>query len=231
MADRYPGLQAIVFDLDGTLIDSLPDIAAATNVALGQIGLTTLTAEAVAGMVGNGSEVLITRALTAVLQRDPSLDLVADVHATFLAAYDRGACVLTRLYPGASEALDAFRTDGIRLGICTNKPQDITASVLGHLGIADLFDSIVGGSAAAPLKPAPDMLLRALRELDAPPGASVMVGDSRADAGTAHAAGTHLVLLQHGYSRDDLHSLGADAVLPGFAGLPDALAGMTWPAR
>lgn len=220
-------LQAVVFDLDGTLADSLPDIAAALNVALAQSGMTPLAEPAVRRMIGNGSEILVKRAIAAAVNDDASQQLADDVHATFLAAYDQSPCVHTRLYPGAREVLDALVLQGVALGICTNKPQEITTGVLDRLGIASLFGSVAGGNAAEPLKPSPDMLRRVLKELAAEPEASVMVGDSAADSQAARAAGTALILLEHGYCQEALSGLGADAVVPGFGDLPDALVRVT----
>ncbi|MDO9382903.1 MAG: HAD-IA family hydrolase [Hyphomicrobiaceae bacterium] len=224
-SQRLP--QAVVFDLDGTLADSLPDIAAALNSALAEAGMAQLAEQTVRTMVGNGSEILVERAIREVGRGRTHADAAADIHASFLAAYDRAPCVHTRLYPGARHVLDALAAQGVRLGVCTNKPQQITAGVLDKLGITPLFGSVVGGNATDPLKPAPVMLRRVLQELAAEPKLSVMVGDSGADAGAARAAGTALILLQHGYCQDDLADLGADAVLPGFAGLPDALVRVT----
>lgn len=226
------GLTAVVFDLDGTLVDSVPDIASAVNAALSSVNLRELDEARVASMVGNGSEVLITRALAAASGEPPAAEFSHAVHSEFIAAYDREPCRLSRLYPGALEALETLSAQGVKLAICTNKPEGITASVLEQLGIAHLFASVVGGSARMPLKPAPDMLEAALQDLKSPAQSSVMVGDSAADAGTAKAAGTRLVLLEHGYSRGaDLTRLGADAILPDFAGLLTTLARVTEPAR
>lgn len=222
------GPSAVVFDLDGTLVDSVPDIASAVNAALRSFNLRELDEGHVASMVGNGSEVLIARALAAATGAPPRDDFSRAVHDEFIAAYDREPCRLSRLYPGARDVLDALTASGIKLAICTNKPEGITAAVLDQLGIAALFASVVGGSARLPLKPAPDMLQAALRKLGASATTSVMVGDSAADAGTAKSAGTRLVLLQHGYSRGaDLARLGADAVLPDFSGFMGALARVT----
>lgn len=220
-------LQAVVFDLDGTLADSLPDIAAALNVALAQSGLTPLSEPAVRRMIGNGSKILVQRAIAAAMNGKASQDLAGETHASFLAAYDRAPCVHTRLYPGARDVLDGLVFQGVALGVCTNKPQEITTGVLDRLGIASLFGSVAGGNAAEPLKPSPDMLRRVLKELAAEPKASVMVGDSAADARAARAAGTALILLEHGYCQEVLSDLGADAVVPGFGDLPDALVRVT----
>lgn len=228
MAERKDRrLQAVVFDLDGTLADSLPDIAAALNIALARAGMACIAEAAVRDMVGNGSEILVARAIAAATPDAASPALAAGVHDAFLAAYDEAPCVHTRLYPGARDALDWLVGQDVPLGICTNKPQQITEGVLDRLGIAALFGSVVGGTAAEPLKPAPDMLRRVLKELAAEPTASVMVGDSGADARAARAAGMTVILLEHGYCQELLADLGADAVLPGFDGLPDALVRVT----
>lgn len=225
---RYTGIEAVVFDLDGTLVDSVPDIAAALNAALAFAGLTTLSVANVAAMVGNGSQVLVERAIAAAGGGEPDARSSAAVHDAFLAAYDAEPCRYSVLYPGALDVLSELRAQGVGLGICTNKPEQITGAVLDSLGITGLFGCVLGGSARHPLKPEADMLLQVLHGLDAVPGRSVMVGDSAADAGTAKAAGSRLILLEHGYSRGaDLRSLEADDVVPGFAQLPDALARVT----
>jgi phosphoglycolate phosphatase len=220
----YAGLDAVVFDLDGTLADSLPDIAAALNVALAQAGLDTLGTAAVRRMVGGGARHLVQKAVTHG-GRDPAP--IAAVHDAFLAAYAASPCVQTTLYPGATEVLDGLARHGIRLGVCTNKPQAITDRVLAGLGLSGRFAAVVGGRDGIPLKPAPDMLRTALGVLAARSCASVMVGDSEADAGTARAVGTRLVLMRHGYSQQPLAGLGADAVVAGFPDLPQALMRMT----
>jgi len=220
---------AVVFDLDGTLVDSVPDIAAALNGALAQVGHPSLSRGDIAGMMGHGSEALVARALVAVAGQAGAED-VADVLSRYLVAYDAAPCVLSRLYPGAEGVLDELAGRKVKLSLCTNKPEAITRSVLQQLGIARRFARVVGGRTDMPLKPAPDMLLLALSKLGVNPARAVMVGDSGADAAAAHAAGTRLVLLRHGYGRDDLDSLGADALLDGFADLPQALARMTFPA-
>lgn len=223
---RFHDLRAVVFDLDGTLVHSLPDIAAAANAALSEAGFAALDEDAIAGMIGNGSKVLITRALAAAKAGPGDIDEIEQLHDDFLAAYERVPCERTHLYPGARPVLEELAAHGVKLGICTNKPEEITARVLAHLGIERLFGSVVGGNATDPLKPAPHMLLRVLNNLGVAAQASVMVGDSRADAGAARAAGTRLILLRHGYCRDDLDMLGADVVLPGFEKLSDALTRM-----
>lgn len=224
-------LAAVVFDLDGTLVDSVPDIAAAVNVALASAGFPMVSAMQVADMMGNGAEVLIARALAAVAPAPVDDGLARRVHADYLAAYDRAPCNESRLYPGVAEALAELSRNGTALGVCTNKPHNITLTVLERLGIAHCFRAVVGARPELRLKPAGDMLTGVLRELGAEAARSVMVGDNAADAGAAKAAGTRLILVQHGYGHGaDLTTMGADAVIPGFSGLLPALTRMTAPA-
>jgi phosphoglycolate phosphatase len=222
--DSWP--RAAVFDLDGTLVDSLPDIAAALNVALCEAGHRALAQADIAGMMGHGSEALVARAVAAVAGDTPAI--AAALHTRFLAAYAAAPCRLSKLYPGAIDTLEALATQHVALAICTNKPAGITSQVLQALQLSHRFACVIGGRSGVPLKPAPDMLLQALQAIGAPADGAVMVGDSAADAGAARAAGTRLVLMRHGYSRVSVDGLGADAVLDGLAQLPAALARMTF---
>jgi phosphoglycolate phosphatase len=220
-------VRAAIFDLDGTLADSAPDIAAALNRALRASGHAVLPVADVVAMVGHGAQRLCERALSA---SGVGADSAATERllADFLAAYAAAPCVETRLYPGALETLQALRADGWRLAVCTNKPQALADPIVAALGIAPCFDAVVGGRAGLALKPAPDMLRLAIVEAGAQAGIktamrAVMIGDSAADCSAGQAAGVPVVLLAHGYSSAPVASLGADAMLDGFAGLTAAL--------
>jgi phosphoglycolate phosphatase len=216
---------AVVLDLDGTLVDSVGDIADALNIALGQVGIVGFDEASVKRMVGGGSRRLVERALAAAgVAAGP--EIVKSALEAFLAAYRAAPCVRTRLYPGARGVLDGLRADGIRLGVCTNKPAEITEAILDRLALRPVFQSVVGGGRGLPLKPAPDMLERALAELGVATAAAVMVGDGAADVGAARAAGVPVVLLAHGYSATPVGELGADALASGFEDLPRALAAL-----
>jgi phosphoglycolate phosphatase len=216
---------AVVLDLDGTLVDSVGDIADALNIALGQVGIVGFDEASVKRMVGGGSRRLVERALAAAGVA-PEPEIVKSLLEAFLAAYRAAPCVRTRLYPGARGVLDGLRADGIRLGVCTNKPAEITEAILDRLALRPVFQSVVGGGRGLPLKPAPDMLERALAELGVATAAAVMVGDGAADVGAARAAGVPVVLLAHGYSATPVGELGADALASGFEDLPRALAAL-----
>jgi phosphoglycolate phosphatase len=216
MSQHWP--RAVVFDLDGTLVDSAPDIAAALNVALRQVGLKALPLDLVTSFVGGGARLLIERGLGACGGATDEGRIDA-VYAEFLAAYEREPARLTTVYPGARDVLERLTAAGVKMGICTNKPAALTSAVLEQLALASFFRSVVAAEGSLPLKPAPDMLRKGLQELDVAAGQAVMVGDSAADAGVAKAAGVRSIILQHGYSHAPVSSLGADVVIAGFADL------------
>ncbi len=214
MSQHWP--RAVVFDLDGTLVDSAPDIAAALNVALRQAGLKALPLDLVTSFVGSGARLLIGRGLVACGEA-ASEGRIDAVYSQFLAAYEREPARLTTAYPGALEVLERLKTADVNLGICTNKPAGLTTAVLERLSLTPFFGSIVAADGSLPLKPAPDMLRKGLQELDVAAEQAVMVGDSAADTGVAKAAGVRSIILEHGYSHAPVRSLGADVVIAGFA--------------
>lgn len=154
---------AVVFDLDGTLIDSAPDIHAAANAVLAAEGLAPLGPQQTRSFVGNGAPVFIERMMTAcALPADPTIH--ARLLARFLERYET-AVTLTRVYPGAVETLLQLRARGFRLGLCTNKPIAPTRAVLRHLDLAEYFEVIVGGDSLPSRKPDPSPLHHCLDTL------------------------------------------------------------------
>ena len=219
---RYP--RAIVWDLDGTLIDSLRDIASSLNILLGEYGLGPLDHADVRLMVGDGAVSLIERGFAAC----DKADLVdRSLLPRFLSIYAKHASDTTRLYPGAAEALDAFADAGVRQGICTNKPEQIARQLMNSLGISRYFDVVVGGDTVPRKKPDPLPLQHVLTGLGAGRDESLMVGDSAVDVATARAAGVRVVLVSNGYGRVSAATLGADLLLDELAGLPAAVVGIT----
>jgi len=204
-------IRAVVFDLDGTLIDSVPDIAAALNLCLAAEGRSPLTENGVAKLVGGGARELVARALG-----DATPDAKIDrVHADFLAHYDAEPVTRTRLYPGARELLIELRNAGLPLAICTNKPQHLTDLILTRLDLAAFFSVIWGAAPGQPLKPDAACLRTVCTNLGSSPAETVMVGDSHTDIDAARAAGCPSILVAHGYEQRPLASLGADALVAG----------------
>lgn len=210
----------LVFDLDGTLIDSAPQIHAAANIVFGAKGLPPFSQETVRGFIGNGVGVLVERlmlhqgiAATAALQ--------SELVASFIEIYEE-AFDLTTLYPNVSTALHALDAAGHRLAICTNKPEGPTRAVLRHFGLTGLFPVVIGGDTLPQRKPDPAPLLAALGRMS--PGRALFVGDSEADAETAHAAGVPLALFTQGYRKASPESLNARVIFDDHAALPRLIA-------
>lgn len=216
MTGLSPGRGAVVFDLDGTLIDSAPDIQQAANAVLAAEGLPPITAEETRRFIGNGAGVFVARIMAAA-GRDPEPAAHARLLDGFLARYE-SAVHLTRVYPGVGGALAALQAAGHRLAICTNKPAGPARAVLAHLGLAPVFEAVVGGDSLPVRKPDPAPLLQAVGELGAIP--AVYVGDSEVDAETAARAGLPFALYTEGYRKTPVDALPHDARFDSFAALP-----------
>jgi phosphoglycolate phosphatase len=210
----------LVFDLDGTLVDSAPDLRAALNEMLRERGRPPLTLGQVRDMIGDGAPALVARALAAS-RAEPGE--AASALPRFLQLYEADATRLTRPYPAVPETLASLRRCGYRTAICTNKPQHATFAVLEGLGLLPLFDEVAGGDRFPVKKPDPGHLLGLIGVVGARAEAAAMIGDSENDAAAARAAGLPLVLMRYGYARAELETLAADALLDDFADLPAAL--------
>jgi phosphoglycolate phosphatase len=214
--------RAIVFDLDGTLIDSAGDIADTLNGCLADEGLAPFDEPAVVTMIGGGSRVLVERALARIgLGRDlPLIDRLHHAFETRYAAIGAGRSVP---FPGAVDLLRRLSEAGVALGICTNKPHAITLEVLDQLDLGRWFGSVVGEASGRPRKPHPAMLLAAIEGLSASVSEAVVIGDSAADVGTARAAGVPVVAVSFGYTTTPPAELGADLLIDCLSELPAAL--------
>ncbi|WP_316410119.1 HAD-IIIA family hydrolase [Mesoterricola sediminis] len=183
----------MLFDLDGTLVDSREDLALGVNLTRRDLGLPPLDPAIVAGYVGDGVRALLTRALPECPERlEEALALNHGHYAAHL--LDR-----TRLYPGAAEALAALEAAGFRLGVVTNKPRAFTLPILEGLGVAARFGAVVAGGDAPALKPDPRPLVQALAALDADPARSWMVGDHCTDLEAGRRAGLRRCLCRFGF--------------------------------
>lgn len=211
-------MKSIVFDLDGTLIDSAPDIHAAVNRLLVARGSDPLEFAVVRGFIGNGAGVLLEKVAAAV-GLAPDAARHADWMHHFLEDYET-AVHLTVLYPHAEDALRALAAEGWSIGLCTNKPMAPTRAILRHFGILDLFGAVVGGDSLPQRKPDPAPLRAVLDSLGGHP--AVYVGDSEVDAECAHRAGVPMALYTEGYRKTALGDLPHAHAFDDFRGLPQA---------
>ncbi|CDX51539.1 phosphoglycolate phosphatase [Mesorhizobium plurifarium] len=219
---RFRSPRAILFDLDGTLIDSAPDIAAAVNELLVGRDLPPLKVDQIRAMIGGGVMKLVERAFAA--SGSPLAgSALEEANRDMAPIYRRHLTGLTRLMPGVREALTHFHLNGTAMGVVTNKPQLATREILLHFHLTEYLGAIVGGDAVTKLKPAPDALLLALDQLQAEPYEALMVGDSVSDVGAARAAGMPVALLRGGYTQVPVEELGADLVCDSLLDLPSAM--------
>jgi phosphoglycolate phosphatase len=192
----------VVFDLDGTLIDSRRDLADAANALIIERGGAPQPVDAIAAMVGEGAAVLVRRALTAGgLDADDPAAL-----PRFLALYDQRLLAHTHLYDGVADMLAALHPRAW-LAVLTNKPQRATEDILDGLGVARFFRHVIGGDTARGRKPTPGGLLHLMSQASATAEQTLMVGDSAVDLKTARAAGTHVCLARYGFGFTTAESL------------------------
>jgi len=210
----------LVFDLDGTLVDSVPDLTNALNKVLSERGYSPLERPEVAPLVGDGVPTLVARAFAA---RGGSEAEAAEALPRYIQIYEATATALTRPYPGVRETLGELRRRGYHNAVCTNKLQNATMAVLAGLDLAPLFDAVAGGDRYPVKKPNPGHLLGLIGELGGSAASAVMIGDSENDAAVAHAAAVPVIIMRYGYSRVAPETLGAAAVLDHFAELPETL--------
>ncbi|MEM8773880.1 MAG: HAD-IA family hydrolase [Pseudomonadota bacterium] len=189
-------INAVIFDLDGTLIDSAADLHLAANQMLDWQRRKSLDFETVKGFVGNGAEALVSRCLNATGGHDNAL--LQRALTEFLQIYQANGIVHTRVFPGVIEMLEACRTNELRLGICTNKPQPPTELICSDLGVDGYFDAIIGATKEIPRKPDPAPLLHCLSKLKATRDEVLFVGDSVVDHQTAQAANVPFALFTGG---------------------------------
>jgi phosphoglycolate phosphatase len=202
-------MRAVVFDLDGTLIDSAPDLRAALNRQLARHALPPLSPAEVQAMIGDGAKALVERAYAAY-QRPAGPAELTD----FLADYEANATVATRVYPGIEAALTAIQTAGHQLAVCTNKPAEATHIVLTALGLEGFFPVVIGGDSTPYRKPDPRHLAAALTALGT--DEAVMVGDHENDMAAARGLGIPAIFAAWGYgAAKGTHSAHSAAELPG----------------
>ncbi|GLP97517.1 phosphoglycolate phosphatase [Paraferrimonas sedimenticola] len=192
--------RAIGFDLDGTLVDSVPDIHAATNVALAGLGLDSVSEAQVRGWIGNGVPMLLTRALTAQTGEPPSEALLVQARGLFDPAYHADLCSHGSLYPNVAETLKQLQQQGYSMAVITNKPEAFVEPILTHFGIAQYFSLVIGGDTLAKAKPDPMPIEHCMARFGVSTVDFLMVGDSKNDILAAQAAGCASLGLTYGYN-------------------------------
>ena len=217
--------RAIVFDLDGTLVDSAPDIRLALNAAFEPLGVAPFELDVVKTFIGGGARTAIARASATVGMTLSEADIESAL-ARFYPVYAEASAAGRGLFPGAAELLEYLARRGLPLGLCTNKAQPITDIAVKALGIAHFFRTIVGARDDLPKKPDPAPLRAAFTPLGVEAAEVLVVGDSGADIGAAKAAGCTSVAIRHGYTRIPVEQLGANYIISHLRELPDAIAAL-----
>ena len=216
----------LVFDLDGTLVNSAPDLVDAMNAVFVRDGLAPLPFETARNFIGRGARTMIARGMEAVGGGTISPGALDAVYADFLAHYSAHIADRTRPFPGLCAALDRLAGQGHRFAVCTNKLEGLSVMLLEALGLAQRFAAICGQDTFGVPKPDPQMLLRTIAAAGGDPKRTVMIGDSGTDIRTARAAGVPVIAVDFGYTDQPVTELGPDRVISDFAELPAAVAGL-----
>ncbi|MCH8202418.1 MAG: phosphoglycolate phosphatase [Proteobacteria bacterium] len=208
-------IDTIILDLDGTLVDTAPDLTSALNHVLASAGREAVALEEVRHMVGFGARAMIFKGLDHTGGRLPEVQ-IEFLHRRFLDYYKHNICAYSLPYPGAVAILEAFKAAGKALGICTNKPTALAEQLLEELGLDDYFGAVVGGDAVTASKPDPEHLAAVIDSLEGRRKTSLFIGDSEVDLLAGQALGVPVFLMTHGYSQHSLNGLGADLLLDNF---------------
>jgi len=218
-------VHALLIDLDGTLLESGPDLARAMNRTLAEQGLAELPLQQVVSFIGHGLRHLLTRSLHIALGRAPDEAETDALLPRFEAHYEDLLAFDSPPYPGVVDGLGALRAAGFRMACVTNKHARFTLPLLDRTGLAPMFDLVVSGDSCARKKPHPDMLLHACARLGVAPATALMVGDSGNDVDAARAAGCPVWCLPYGYSEGGPGiPPAADRIIGSFLELPMLLA-------
>ena len=220
-----PAPRLAMVDLDGTLVDSVPDLAYCVDEMMGQLGLPRRGEARVRQWVGNGVERLVRRALLNDLEGEPEASLFDRAYPVFLELYSIHTSERSRLFPGAREGLAFLKWLGVRLGCVTNKAARFTEPLLRDLGVYDEFELVISGDSLPRKKPDPLPLLHAADHFGVKPQQALLVGDSISDVTAARAAGFAVVCVSYGYNHGlDIRTANPDAVVDSIAELADLIA-------
>lgn len=215
----------VIFDLDGTLVDTSPDLCAALNHALEDIGRPAVDADTVRHLVGHGARALIERGLALSGTADEAT--VERALPAFLRFYAAHIADGSRPYEGAEAAMDALAAAGTTLAVCTNKPVALAEQLIAALGWTSRFAAVLGGDSIAVRKPDPAHVVATARAAGHGLERALFIGDTSVDVAAARAAGVPVIVVGFGFADRPAADLGGDAVIASFAELPAAMAGLT----
>jgi phosphoglycolate phosphatase len=214
----------ILIDLDGTLIDSVPDLAYCVDEMMKQLGMPLRGEEAVGNWVGNGVQRMVERALINDLDGMPEPELMEKAYPIFLDLYKDNTSKRSCVYEGVVEGIEWMKAQGYRVACVTNKAEAITIPLLKDKGLYDYFEVVVSGDTCEEKKPHPMPLLHAAEQLGVAPENALMIGDSKSDVKAARAAGFHIFCMTYGYNHgEDIRNYEPDAVMDSFMELPNYL--------
>lgn len=214
--------KSVIFDLDGTLIDSVPDLCREISLFLNKHGRRALTESETVSIIGNGAAMMLRGAykLTGEAVGESEMPTLLDA---WVRQYADAEMSLTYAFPRVPETLERLKKDGFKLAVCTNKPHEPTLAILKKLDLEKYFDVVLDADALPVRKPRPEPLWEAVKRMGGTNDSAVMVGDSEADAAAARNAGFPVVLLTYGYSHVPFDEIKPDALIDDFGELPDVL--------
>lgn len=223
MSIKTPALalpELVLLDLDGTLIDSIPDLANAVNKTLSELSIEQREIGSISNWIGNGAETLLHRALTDDINGEADPELFKNALPRFIEIYEENICVMTTCYPGVAEGINFLKERDVKLGCVTNKPGAFVSPILEKFGLLSDMSIIVAGDTLPKKKPDPLPLLHAASVLKADPKKSLMIGDSVSDVESARAADFQIVCVSYGYNHGkDIRDTKPDAVVDSLAEL------------
>ena len=212
----------VIFDLDGTLIDSVPDLCREISLFLNARGRRALTESETVSIIGNGAAMMLRGAYKLTGEPIEESEMPA-LLAKWVRQYADAEMSLTRSFPRVPETLEKLKTNGFKLAVCTNKPHEPTLAILKKLDLAQFFDVVLDADALPVRKPRPEPLWEAVKRMGGTNDSAVMVGDSEADAEAARNAGFPVILLTYGYSHVPFDEIKPDALIDDFGDLPAVL--------
>jgi phosphoglycolate phosphatase len=213
----------IVFDLDGTLIDTAPDLVDTLNVVLAREGLPPVPYDTARNLIGGGARMMIKRGIEAE-GRDLTQAKLDELFVDFIAHYSEHIADRSQPFPGLVDALDALSAEGHHFAVCTNKLERLSVMLLRQLGLADRFAAICGQDTFGMQKPDPEVLRRTIAAAGGNPQRAIMIGDSLTDIRTARGAGVPVIAVDFGYTDRPVTELGPDRIISRFVQLPAAVA-------